>query len=62
MFKRNVDWSLSKNVLWEYSLMLMPATYFCRYIISDKENLASIQTKRFMLCTLALKFEIFGLS
>lgn len=62
MFKRNVDWSLSKNVLREYSLMLMPATYFCRYIISDKENLASIQTKRFMLCTLALKFEIFGLS
>ena len=42
--------------------MLMPATYFWRYIISDKENLASIQTKRFMLCTLALKFEIFGLS
>lgn len=62
MFKRNVDGSLSKNVLWQYSFILMPATYFCRYIISDKENLSSIQTKRFMLGTLALKFEIFGLS
>ena len=40
--------------------MLMPATYFCRYIISDKEILASIQIKRFMLGTLALKFEIFS--